>query len=94
MGIHVTLLPPEGYSSREIGIHVTTLNKQSRTADKWWFHSSGVGREVTAPHRIKAVCYEMLHRASGLDRFYGTTEARKIDVRCDTQNVKSLCTAG
>jgi hypothetical protein len=43
------------------------LNKKSRTADK------GLGEGPTTPHRKKPACYEMLHRASDLDGFFGTT---------------------
>jgi hypothetical protein len=49
---------------------VNTLNKQSQTADKGWFSSLGVGRGLKTHHK-KPAFYEMLHRASDLDRFFG-----------------------
>jgi hypothetical protein len=42
------------------------LNKQSRTADKGWTSTLGVG--LTTPHRKK---YENVHKASDLDGFLG-----------------------
>jgi hypothetical protein len=39
----------------------------------------GVGREVTAPHRKNPAYCEMLHDASDLDKFFGTTLQRKMD---------------
>jgi hypothetical protein len=47
------------------------LNKQSRTADKGWPSSWGVG--LTTPHHKKETRYEMLQRASELDGYFGTT---------------------
>jgi hypothetical protein len=35
------------------------LNRQSRTADKGWFSSLGMGEMLTTPHRKNASCYEM-----------------------------------
>jgi hypothetical protein len=35
------------------------LNKQSRTADKEWSSSLGVG--LTIPHSTNVICYEMFH---------------------------------
>jgi hypothetical protein len=34
------------------------LNKQSRTADKGWSSSLGVGRGLTTPRRINVLCCE------------------------------------
>jgi hypothetical protein len=41
-----------------------SLNKQLRTADKWWYSSLDVelGAENSSPYRTG--CYDMLHRAS------------------------------
>jgi hypothetical protein len=46
------------------------LNKQSRTADKGWFSSLGVGRGAnnSSPYKKKA-CYEISTAASDLDGF-------------------------
>jgi hypothetical protein len=33
------------------------LNKQSRTADKWWFYTWGLGRRPTSPHREEPACW-------------------------------------
>jgi hypothetical protein len=38
------------------------LNKQSRTADKGWSSSSGVGRGLTTPHHTFFYCYEMFQK--------------------------------
>jgi hypothetical protein len=35
--------------------------------------SWGLGKGLATPHRKKTACYEMLHRASDLDGFFGTT---------------------
>jgi hypothetical protein len=44
------------------------LSKQSRTADKGWPSSLGVGRGANnSPQQKKTVCYEMSQRASNLD---------------------------
>jgi hypothetical protein len=34
------------------------LNKQSRTADKGWSSSFGLGVGLTIPHRKKLACFE------------------------------------
>jgi hypothetical protein len=46
-------------------------SKHSRTADKGW-PSSLSGRGLTTPSRKKTSCYEVLHRASYLNWFFGT----------------------
>jgi hypothetical protein len=42
-------------------VAVNILNKQSRTADKGWSSSLGVG--LTTPHRKKYTCYERSQEA-------------------------------
>jgi hypothetical protein len=49
------------------------LNKQSRTADKGWPSSLGVGLGRTTPHRKKETRYEMLKMALELNGCFGTT---------------------
>ena len=50
------------------------LNKQSRTADKEWPSSLGVGRGATTSHHKNVYCYEIfIRKASDLDRYSGTT---------------------
>jgi hypothetical protein len=49
------------------------LNKQSRTADKGWPSSLGLGGGLTTPHLKKIVRYEMSQKASDLDGCFGTT---------------------
>jgi hypothetical protein len=44
-----------------------SLNKQSRTADKEWSSSLGIGRGVTTPQRKNLSCYESFTRAPELD---------------------------
>jgi hypothetical protein len=55
----------EGLQIRRIA--ATVLNKQSRTADKGWSSSLGVGRWATTPHLKKVISYEMFQSASDLD---------------------------
>jgi len=44
------------------------FNKKSRTADKGWYSSWGLGEVLTAHHRKNLSCYEILtQKASGLD---------------------------
>jgi hypothetical protein len=54
-------------------VAANTLNKQSRTAEKGWSSSWGLGEVLTTPHHKKLPCYEPLYKASDLDRFFGTT---------------------
>jgi hypothetical protein len=56
------------------------LNKQSQTADMGWSSSmAGVcGGNISIIKKTKQVCYEMLHRASDLDGFFGMTKAKNI----------------
>jgi hypothetical protein len=42
------------------------LNKQSRTTDRGWLSSLGVGRGVNNPHRKSCICYEVFTRASAM----------------------------
>jgi hypothetical protein len=44
-----------------------TLNKQSRTAEKGWFYSLGVGRVAKNSSPQKIPCYEKFHKTSDLD---------------------------
>jgi len=39
-------------------------NEQSRTTDKGWSPSLGVGRVMTTPHRKNLTAYETFHKAS------------------------------
>jgi len=44
------------------------LNRQSRTADKGWSSSLGVGGVLTTPHRKNVYCYEIfIQKVSDLD---------------------------
>jgi hypothetical protein len=55
---------------------VNILNKRSRTDDNGWSSSwgwgSGLGLGLSTAHCKKQACYKMLHRASDLDRFFGS----------------------
>jgi hypothetical protein len=55
-------------------VAANTLNKQSRTANKGWSSSLGLG-EVLTTHLKKLLCYELDKEASDLDRFFGTAPA-------------------
>jgi hypothetical protein len=50
----------------------TILNKKSMTADRGWSTSLGVGEGLTTSRSKNHTCYEMLHRGSDLDEFFGT----------------------
>jgi hypothetical protein len=43
------------------------LNKQSRTADKGWYSSLGLGEGAKNSPQKKTACYEMLYRDSELE---------------------------
>jgi hypothetical protein len=43
------------------------LNKQSRTANKGWSSSFGVGELLTTHHRINLRCYGTFHKASDIE---------------------------
>jgi hypothetical protein len=64
------------------------LNKQSRTADKGWSSSLGVGRGAnnTSPQKKKA-CYEMSQRASDLDENIKEDEMCRA---CSTNGEKGM----
>jgi hypothetical protein len=49
------------------------LNKHSWTDDKGLFSSFAFGEMLTTPLRTNLVPYEMLHRASEVVGFFGTT---------------------
>jgi len=49
-------------------IAANILNNQLQTADKGW-----LCRGLTTPHHKEPAYYEILHRASDLDRIFGTT---------------------
>jgi hypothetical protein len=51
------------------------LNKQSRTADRGWPSSLGVGRGLTIPAVKHYICCEVCTRTSEMDGFSGTTQA-------------------
>jgi hypothetical protein len=44
----------------------------------------GVGQKLTNSLPKKTAYYKMLHRASGLERFFGTILAMKMDMRFGT----------
>jgi hypothetical protein len=57
----VLRLPVEG-SPLVTGVAANILNKQSRTADKGWSSSLGLGVGLTTPHRKHFYCCEMFER--------------------------------
>jgi hypothetical protein len=77
-----------------MGVAANILNKQSRTADKGWPSSLGLGRGLTTPPRKKkhvTKCYK------GPRNWTDTLErpkARKMDMRFVTWNVRSLYRSG
>jgi hypothetical protein len=52
-------------------------NKQSRTADRGWSSSLGIGLGLTTPHHKLLICYETGTTASDKDGFFDTTQAPK-----------------
>jgi hypothetical protein len=53
-------------------IAVNILNKQSRTADRGWVSSLGVGQGADTTPPKKTACYEVFNTTSDLDGFFGT----------------------
>jgi hypothetical protein len=47
------------------------LNKKLQIANRLWSSSLGVGQGLTVAYCKTPACYEMLHRASNFDRFFG-----------------------
>jgi hypothetical protein len=63
---HGKARPPvaDGGESLQIWrVAANILNKQSRTADKGWSSSLGVGVGLTTPHCTEVICYEMFQSA-------------------------------
>jgi hypothetical protein len=54
---------------------VNTMNKvmDSQEGARGDPSAWGLGKGLTTPHHEKPACYKMLHKASELDRFFGTT---------------------
>jgi hypothetical protein len=63
------------------------LNKQSRTADKGWSSSFGVGRGANNTSPQKKACYEMSQRASDLD---GNIKKDEMCRACSTKGEKGM----
>jgi hypothetical protein len=53
-----------------------------------------LGKGPTIPHHKKQLGYEVSHRASDLDGYFGMTQAMEMDVTFGTWNVMSLYRAG
>jgi hypothetical protein len=62
-------LSPRNGASSGCGWKVAAniLHKQSRTADKGWSSSLGLGVGLTTHHRKNVTCYEMFQSASDMD---------------------------
>jgi hypothetical protein len=54
-------------------VPMNILNKQSRTADKGWSSSLGVGRGATTPHRKTLTTLQTITKDSESDWSFGTT---------------------
>jgi hypothetical protein len=54
---------------------VNISNRLLWTVDKGYSSTWGLGEGLATTHSKNAVCYEILHRASELDVFSGTTKA-------------------
>jgi hypothetical protein len=52
------------------------LNKQSRTGNKGWFSSLGMGELLTTPHRKNISYYESFKKASDQGRSFGIAQDR------------------
>jgi hypothetical protein len=69
-------------------VAANVLNKQSRTADKKWSSSLGVGRDTT-PHRRNVSCYETFtEKASDPDRYFGSEHVQAAGT-CECGNEPS-----
>jgi hypothetical protein len=54
----------------------------------------GVGRGINNSSPQKAACYKILHRASDLDKFFGTTQVTENGYKFGTWKVRSLYRTG
>jgi hypothetical protein len=82
------LSPRHGASSGGLQIWriaANILNKQSRTADKWWPSSLGVGRGLTTPHRKNKVTKSYKGPRTWTDAL-GRPKARIMDMIFGTWN--------
>ena len=78
---------------RRLAAHI--LNKQSRTVDKEWFSSLGVGRGANNSSPLKFILLRNIHRQSlGPGLIFWYDKQRKRDMRFGTWNVRSLYRAG
>jgi hypothetical protein len=68
---HHRMAPPQvaggGDGLQTCRVDANIMNKHSRTADKGWSSSLGLGAELKTAHRKKKACYEVTQRASDLD---------------------------
>jgi hypothetical protein len=53
-------------------VDVNIFSKRSRIADKGWSSNLCVDQGIKFPRRKMSAYYDMLHRASDLDGFFGT----------------------
>lgn len=61
-------------ASRCGGVAAVIINKESRRADKGLSSSLEVWRGTSNSSPLKGACYEILHRTSGIDGFFGKTD--------------------
>jgi hypothetical protein len=61
------MCPQHADGEDSLQIWIGAVNKWLGTANK------GLGQGLTTPDLKKLICYEMLHRTSDLDGFFGTT---------------------
>jgi hypothetical protein len=71
------------------------LNKQSRTADKRWSSSLGLGVGLTTPHcKYKLVTKDHKKPPNWKNSLDKRPKRKKMDMRFGTWNVRSMCRAG
>jgi len=64
-----------------IRLAANILNKQSRTADRWWSYSLGVGRGVNISSPKKFTTFETFHKASDLCEIWSVTLREEYRLR-------------
>ena len=75
-------------------VAANTLNKKSRTADKVWSCSTGLGQVLTIPHHKKYHVANRSHRPRTRTDSLVRVQQSKTDMRFGTRNVTSHCRSG
>jgi hypothetical protein len=65
------------------------MNKQSRSADKGWSSSLGLGEVLTSPRRKNISCYEIFTRTASDQDFYSGSGLGQVAGTCECGNEPS-----